>query len=286
MPLIKGHSQKVVSSNVRELMNSGRPQKQAVAISLAKARKYKKMSAGGMAQYDAHERHFDESEDQGRPFARGGMVQDVVHGGMEDMPGEKMGKSDGDEDEEALGPMHKIPGGGLARHESDAEMDRKGPEDQKRDLHEISEDGEYYPNEVANPNELMELQGFAHALRRKAKVAMSPENYWGGGMVEKLGAQGYLDGPDMVDVQGRRYAQGGLVQDGPEEDQRLHGNHPEGIVDHPDSSEPMSNEPYKPDDHHPPGGDPTGPELSEEAKNAIRNKKAGRRFGFYSPKSI
>lgn len=34
MPLKKGKSKAVVSSNISELMHSGRPQKQAIAISL------------------------------------------------------------------------------------------------------------------------------------------------------------------------------------------------------------------------------------------------------------
>ena len=41
MPLKKGKSSKVVSSNVRELRHSGYPQKQAVAIALSKKRKSK-----------------------------------------------------------------------------------------------------------------------------------------------------------------------------------------------------------------------------------------------------
>lgn len=41
MPLKKGSSRKVVSSNIREMMDSGYPQKQAVAAALSTARKAK-----------------------------------------------------------------------------------------------------------------------------------------------------------------------------------------------------------------------------------------------------
>ena len=37
MPLKKGRSKKVISKNVSEIMHSGRPQKQAVAIAMSEA---------------------------------------------------------------------------------------------------------------------------------------------------------------------------------------------------------------------------------------------------------
>lgn len=42
MPLMKGSSQKVISRNIAELVKSGRPKKQAIAIAMDKAGKSNK----------------------------------------------------------------------------------------------------------------------------------------------------------------------------------------------------------------------------------------------------
>jgi len=202
MPLIKGHSQKVISENIKELIKSGHKPKQAIAAALANARKYKKMSDGG---------------------------QVVEEGGMEDMPHPE--KFHGGMDE----PMSK--------------MDEKGPEDYQRSLNEIREDGEYYADEVNNPNEMEEEKHFAAALRKKAMHQLSPEHY----------------------------AMGGLVQDGPEGDEPV-GNKPSEDmrgVSHEDMEEPT---------HvgKPMMKEPSGMGLSEEAKRALHEKKRKRNFTGYS----
>lgn len=49
MPLHPGSSEATISANIRELMASGRPQRQAIAIALAKARAVRGKTRRGVA---------------------------------------------------------------------------------------------------------------------------------------------------------------------------------------------------------------------------------------------
>ncbi len=73
MPLKPGHSSDVISSNVKELIGSGRPKKQAVAIALSQARKHK-MSEGGMVDDFDEDAHSDLDEGADRTI---GELQDL-----------------------------------------------------------------------------------------------------------------------------------------------------------------------------------------------------------------
>jgi len=64
MPLKPGHSQKTISSNIREMVASGHPQNQAVAASLANARRHAKMAlkrAFGGKIYEPVEGHEEDA---------------------------------------------------------------------------------------------------------------------------------------------------------------------------------------------------------------------------------
>jgi hypothetical protein len=46
MPLVKGKSKKVIGENIKELRNSGYPERQSIAIAMSEAGKSKKAKNG------------------------------------------------------------------------------------------------------------------------------------------------------------------------------------------------------------------------------------------------
>lgn len=63
MPLKRGSSKQVIAENIHELMHSGRPQKQAVAIALQSARK----STPGKPKYQHSPDRFEDAGGPGAP---------------------------------------------------------------------------------------------------------------------------------------------------------------------------------------------------------------------------
>jgi hypothetical protein len=104
MPLKKGHSQDVVNGNIRELVGSGYKPKQAVAIALSKARKYKKMSQGGVIENDDLSSPMADMSQEGRSESYPGMAQSQMDSddGSQSEPG--MATYPMDDDEEGLSP--------------------------------------------------------------------------------------------------------------------------------------------------------------------------------------
>jgi hypothetical protein len=217
MPLHKGHSQKVVSENIKDLMRSGYKPKQSIAIALSNARKYKKMALGGP---------MDDASVGAMGYSDGGQV--VEDGGMGDIP--QYMKPKGGDDE----PHWK--------------MDEKGPEDDPMSLNEIRENGEYYPAEVENPNEMEEADMFANVLKKKMMASASPENPHG-------------------------YAMGGLVE-GMFKDNMQVANKPsenmKGVLNEDEEVHAEVGTPFM--------ENPSGPGMSKEAMEALRMNKKKRRY--------
>lgn len=82
MPLIQNKSKKSFSKNVGELMHSGKPQKQSLAIAynIMRKNRMKKMAEGGMVA--PPDQYMDE-EDMGSadvdPMSHGGMAHKIAH---------------------------------------------------------------------------------------------------------------------------------------------------------------------------------------------------------------
>lgn len=78
MPLIKSGSKRAVSQNISELVHSGRPQKQAIAIAMSNARKYGKNFASGGTSW--------QERASGRALTHEGMIHSPVPGRTDALP--------------------------------------------------------------------------------------------------------------------------------------------------------------------------------------------------------
>lgn len=95
MPLLPGKSKKAMSENIKKEMDSGKPQKQSIAIALSARRaSRKKMSQGGAASHSyksQHAAHDHEMERLEHMSQGGGIAEEIMKrkkrasGGMVDL---------------------------------------------------------------------------------------------------------------------------------------------------------------------------------------------------------
>lgn len=149
MPMKKGHSKEVVSENIKEMISSGRPRRQAVAAALASARKSKKMAEGGYVQGVPG----GGSGTQGATPPKGA----IVHHGKP--------------------PKDALPGvyydnmahGGMVSEDMDEGLGTTNADDAERSLNQIRIEGEYHPASVANPEHQDHDRMLAKALYKKGE---------------------------------------------------------------------------------------------------------------------
>jgi hypothetical protein len=121
-------------------------------------------------------------------------------------------------------------------------MKEKDPEDYNRSITELQMEARSYPNEVANPETHARDSAFAEALRKKAQMEMGAE--------------------------GANFAMGGEVESMPDEDD-IHGATADSYSTMPGKEQGVEDKMERM---------PSGPGLSEEAKQAIMERKARRRY--------
>lgn len=176
MPLIQGKSKQAFSHNIGAEMNSGKPQKQALAIAYAVKRRNK--AHGGMIDpnesMEAHDNmdmeDVDEKDDE---LAHGGMANPKLHphympeaSKMKgDMAMKSMAAMHGEEEpEESMGPAHSIANavmqkmycggmaeGGMAESDDEDAMFTAG--NSSLDLEPDLFTGEHLDNEIGDPEE-------------------------------------------------------------------------------------------------------------------------------------
>lgn len=251
MPLMRGHSPEVVSSNIKELVRSGRKPRQAVAVALSNKRKYKKMDEGGEVKKP--------SNSIGDPKA----VKDFVDGFNHPLTlSQKY-----DNVKKSLGFAE----GGMV----DSDEESENPEMGSIDMHgDSGPSGDpVYPKD---PDD----SGLSENVERESMLVRHLQ-------AAKYGANDNSNDFNPDDsVAGAKMNKGGQIQ--PEQD-TIVGNKPDLDWIDDGMGEPMSVESSSkgfggPVEHSAVDGVPGHPGLSEEAKRAIMQKKKSRRYGSYDPR--
>lgn len=279
MPLKKGFSPEVVSGNIKELVKSGYKPKQAVAISLAKKRKFKKMSEGGMVK---EEDPYEQSQKGMRPVNMDG-------GGLVDKEKQPpVTQSTFEQFQKGFRGENKKYKGGMMGYAEGGEVEPDLDEDPNEGSHNVGGD--------------MGEPGLPVYSKGEDREGLSDSVMLVEAMNRHLQAQKYAANQNTHDfdpddsVSGEKMAKGGVVQG--EYADTMVGNKPELEWIDDGDAEPMDSEDKREgagreEPMHPgrmsPGehavmGDPMGMGLSVEAKEAIARKRKSRRYGAYDPR--
>lgn len=267
MPLKHGVSRDVVSSNIKEMMASGRPQRQAIAAALSmkrKSMKKKKMADGGMLEDgEMHDEH----------MAEGGKLDANARAHIAKknfaLPGGRYPIEDASHARNALARVSQH-GSPEEKAKVRAAVHRKYPDMGKADGGVISDDMD---------------KGLMSDDDENANVGLMEHNSLGQVHEDSVESPEYQDAERMLakhlyeqsEKEEMGYAQGGLVIG---DKQMMTGSQPELDWINDGSEEPMSEEAgHEADLEHPvEDGVPDGMGISKEAMDAVMERKKKRRY--------
>lgn len=168
MPLVPGKSKKAFSKNVEIEMNSGKPQKQALAIAYSVKRK-KKMAEGGKVDESAKSEHRPMPEEQDKDsqdVAQNRHKKQLVNSDWDQNPGIKRPKTQPIKHPSmAQSPVFKVKLRDQEDHLEDSASVNNGPQHKKYaeggeineevSMHDAEEDGVQHPAHLEEDNDEM-----------------------------------------------------------------------------------------------------------------------------------